>query len=351
MAKKKSEEDLKFEISTSRQFESWLGEQKINLAFTTYQAGKLFFLGLNPDNKLSVFNRTMERCMGLAYGVNTLWVAGLYQIYKFVDAMAGQKLDGAGYDSLFVPQMSSITGDVDAHDMAIGRDGKLYFVNTLFSCISTISESHSFKPVWQPAFIDRLAAEDRCHLNGMAMNNGMPVVATAIAETNVADGWRDHRKDGGVVIDLKSGKSVVSGLSMPHSPRVYQKKLWLHNSGTGHFGYADLKTGAFTPLTFCPGYLRGMDFINGFAVVGLSKPRDNKTFSGLALDDNLAKEKVEARCGIYIIDLRTGDVAHWIRIEGIVSELYDVSVLPARRNTAAIGFRSDEIRRVISIET
>ncbi|MFQ5626044.1 MAG: TIGR03032 family protein [Methyloligellaceae bacterium] len=354
-ARKKAEqaetsEEVKFEIATSRQFESWLGEQNINIAFTTYQAGKLFFLGLNEEGKLSVFNRTLERCMGLAYGANNLWVAGLYQIYKFVDAIEERKAEGA-YDSLFVPQASSFTGDVDTHDMAVGRDGTLYFVNTLFSCIATLTDTHSFKPFWQPGFIDRLAAEDRCHLNGLALNNGVPVLATAVAETNVADGWRDHRTEGGIVIDVKSGKSVVQGLSMPHSPRIHQNKLWLHNSGTGHFGYADLKSGAFTPLTFCPGYLRGLAFVNDFAIVGLSKPRENRTFSGLELDDNLTKEKVEARCGVYIIDLKSGDVAHWVRIEGIVSELYDVATLPDRRNAAAIGFRSDEIRRVISIES
>lgn len=342
--------EVKFEISTSRQFESWLGEQNINIAFTTYQAGKLFFLGLDQEGKLSVFNRTLERCMGLAFGENVLWVAGLYQIYKFVDAMQEHKGEAEGaYDTLFVPQASSFTGDVDTHDMAAGREGALYFVNTLFSCIATLSDTHSFKPFWRPGFIDRLAAEDRCHLNGLALNNGVPALVTAVAETNVADGWRDHRTDGGVVIDVESGNCVVRGLSMPHSPRIYKDKLWLHNSGTGHFGAADLQSGTFEPLTFCPGYLRGLAFVNGFAIAGLSKPRENKTFSGLELDDNLAREKVASRCGIYIIDLNSGDVAHWVRIEGIVSELYDVAVLPDRRNAAAIGFRSDEIRRVISI--
>ena len=41
-------------------------------------------------------------------------------------------------------------------------------------------------------------------------------------------------------------------------------------------------------MTFCPGYARGLGFVGDYAVVALSKPRDNKTFSGLALDANLA---------------------------------------------------------------
>ena len=344
-----AEPEIKFEITTSRQFVSWLAEQKINLAFTTYQAGKLFFLGVKPDGGLAVFNRTLARCMGLAYADDALWVASLYQIYKFVDAARGKPVE-SDYDALFVPQMSYYTGDVDAHDLAVQKNGRLIFVNTLFSCLAELSERYSFKPVWRPPFIDRLAAEDRCHLNGVGLVEGAPRYVTAVAETNVADGWRDHRQDGGIVIDTQDNEIVLSGLSMPHTPRVRDGTLWLHDSGTGYFGCADLEKGTFERVAFCPGYLRGLDFVGKHAVVGLSKSRENRTFSGLALDDNLVKHKVDQRCALYVIDLTTGDVVHWARIEGVVSELYDVVVLPDRKNTAAIGFRSDEIRRVISLE-
>ncbi|MEM8813738.1 MAG: TIGR03032 family protein [Pseudomonadota bacterium] len=344
-----SEQETRFEVNTSRQFESWLAELNINLAFTTYQVGKLFFFGVAKDGRLAIFNRNLERCMGLAYADNQLVVAGLYQIYSFVDAAANEPMDGP-YDSLFVPQSGSITGDVDAHDVGIGSGGGILFVNTLFSCIATTSGTHSFRPVWKPPFIDRLAAEDRCHLNGFAIKNGKPAYATAVAETNLADGWRDHRGDGGVILDCKRDEVVAAGLSMPHSPRLNGKTLYVHNSGTGHFGRVDLKTGAFEPIAFLPGYLRGLDFIDRYAVVGLSKQRKNRTFSGLELDANLESHKSTARCGVYVIDLKSGDIVHWAQIEGVVDELFDVAVLPGRRNTAAIGFRSDEIRRVISIE-
>ena len=335
--------------TTSRQFESWLTEQQISLAFTTYQVGKLFFLGIGPARRLSVFNRTFERCMGLAYGDGALWVATLYQVLKLVDGGDRQHPDG-NYDFMFVPQVSYYTGDVDAHDLAIAPDGKVLFVNTLFSCVATVSETNSFKSIWQPPFIDRLAAEDRCHLNGLALDNGTLRYVTAVAESNVADGWRDYRARGGIVIDCQSSEIVGRGLSMPHSPRLHKGKLYLLNSGTGHFGTLDPTTGEFEAIAFCPGYLRGLNIVGNFAIIGLSKPRNNKTFTGLALDDNLKKHGIEARCGIYVIDLISGDIVHWARIEGLVSELYDVAVLPGRGNTAAVGFKGDEIRRVISIE-
>ena len=250
-----------------------------------------------------------------------------------------------------MPQVGYTTGDVDAHDVAVGRDGEVIFVNTLFSCLATVSETHSFTPIWQPPFISKLAAEDRCHLNGLAMADGIPRYVTAVARTDAADGWRERRRDGGIVIDVVSGDIVGEGFSMPHSPRLYRDKLWLHDSGNGYFGYLDLTSGKFERVAFCRGYLRGLSFVGDFAVVGLSLPRGSKTFAGLALDDNLREKGVEPLCALQVIDLRSGDIVHWMTIEGIVEELYDVLVIPGVRRAMAIGFKTDEIRRVITVGT
>jgi uncharacterized protein (TIGR03032 family) len=170
-----------------------------------------------------------------------------------------------------------------------------------------------------------------------------------VSQSDVADGWRDKRKDGGCVMDISTNQAIATGLSMPHSPRWYKDKLWLLNSGRGEFGYLDLERGVFEAVAFCPGYLRGLSFCGDFAVVGISKPRHNKTFSGLALDEQLQAKQAQARCGLLVIDLRSGDIVHSLRIEGVVEELYDVQVLPGVRRPMAIGLKTDEIRRVISI--
>lgn len=340
-----------FELTSSRQFPSWLAEANAALALSTYQSGKLILLGTRQDSgKLAIFERTLERPMGLAVQGARLAVAGLYQVTTFVDAMgpADPPAEG-GWDGCYVPQTASFTGDLDVHDMAYDAKGRLVFVNTLFSCLATTSETHSFRPLWRPRFIDRLAAEDRCHLNGLAMRDGTPAFVTAVAPTNIADGWREHRRTGGVVIDVASGEVACAGLSMPHSPRWHRGALWLLNSGTGEFGRVDLASGRFEPVAFCPGYPRGLCFLGGYAVIGLSEPRENRTFAGLALQERLEREGVAPRCGLWVVDLATGDAVHWVRITGVVSELYDVAVLPKRR-PSLIGFRSSEIRRVVSIE-
>jgi len=354
------------EITGSRQFTAWLAEQHLSLAFTTYQAGKVFFIGVQPTGQLSIFERTFERCMGLCVHGSTLYLSSLYQLWRFENVLeAGQVHNG--YDCLYVPQVGYVTGDLDVHDVAVvdppqppfkrgeqEQDVRLggdmpIFVNTLFSCLATVSETHSFIPLWQPPFISKLAAEDRCHLNGLAMREGEPKYVTAVSQSDVTDGWRDKRRDGGCVVDVGRNEVILTGLSMPHSPRVYRDKLWLLNSGTGEFGFVDLNRGEFESVAFCPGYLRGLAFTGDFAIVGLSKPRENRTFSGLALDEKLQIKQAEPRCGLFVIDLRTGDIVHWLRIEGIVTELYDVAVLPGMRRPMAIGFKSDEIRRIVRV--
>lgn len=336
------------ELTGSRQFTSWLVEQNASLAFTTYQSGKLFLIGMQANGRLSVFERTYNRCMGLWGDGQTLFMSTLYQMWRFENVLEpGTTHDG--YDRLYVPRLAWTTGDIDAHDVAIDTKGNIVFVNTLFSCLATVSDRYSFVPLWQPPFVTKLAAEDRCHLNGLAMENGAPAYITAVSKSDAHEAWRDHRRDGGIVMDVRSNQIVAEGLSMPHSPRMYQGKLWLLDSGNGNFGYVDLKSGRFEPVAFCPGYARGLAFIGNFALVGLSKPRENKTFSGLALDDRLREKNIEARCQLQVIDLARGDVVHSLRIEGIVSELYDVIVLPGVHRPTALGFKTEEIRRVLSV--
>lgn len=339
-----------FEITGSRQFTPWLAEQRISLAFTTYQIGKFFLIGLNPQTaNLSVFQRTFERCMGLCVHNNSIYMSSLYQLWRFENSLSPGQIY-QGYDALYVPQVSYITGDLDIYDIAITDEpgAPLVFVNTLFSCLGTLSETHSFVPIWKPPFISKLAAEDRCHLNGLALRDGKPRYVTSVSRSDVADGWREHRRDGGCVVDLETNEIIASGLSMPHSPRWHQGKLWLSNSGTGEFGFINFDTGKFEPVAFCPGYLRGCALYGDFAIVGLSLPRHNKTFGGLALDDRLAEKQATARCSLVVIDLRNGDSVHHLRLDGII-ELYDIAVMPNVQRPMAIGIRSDEIRRTISI--
>jgi len=336
-----------FVLTTSRQFSGWLAEMDAALAFSTYQAGKFFLIGVNPDQKLSIFERTIERPMALCVEGNELYISSLYQLWNFRDVTGGAQYDG--YDRLYAPRKCWVTGDLDIHDIKVDRDGHLIFVNTLFSCLATPSSTDSFSPIWTPPFITKLAAEDRCHMNGLAMRDGRPAFVTAVAKSDVADGWRDHRRDGGIIIDVVSGEIVAQGLSMPHAPRWRDGQVWFLNAGSGELGYIDPQDGRFVAVTFCPGFLRGLHFIGDYAIATMSLPRGNRTFEGLPLEEKMKAAGAAPRCGIAVIDLKSGDMVHWLRIEGVVTELFDAVLIPGVKRPAAIGFRSDEIRRVLSV--
>lgn len=346
----RTDPEAKIEILGSANLPRWLAEQSIALAFTTYQAGQLFLVGHGPGGRLSAHGRTFPKCMGLwaAPDASTIWVGGEYQLWRLVDVLEG----GGSYDDsdrLYVPRVGYTTGDIDVHDIVATDGGSVVFVATALNCLATVDPIHSIRPIWKPPFISKITNQDRCHLNGLALVDGAPGYATATGQGDVIDSWRDVRVGGGCVIDVRTDEIIARGLSMPHSPRWYQDKLWLLNSGEGQFGYVDLDTGEFNPVAFCPGYARGLAFTGHHAIIGLSRPRNEPTFTGLPLEQALLAHRTEPRCGLLIVDLRTGEACEWLRAEGTFAELYDVAVLPNTRHPTGLSHRMDEIKRTLTL--
>jgi uncharacterized protein (TIGR03032 family) len=342
-------QDDGFAFDASRLMPAWMDTQGVSLAFTTYQIGKVFLVGLGADGRLSFSERTFPRVMGLGTHANGFWLGSLYQVLRFDNYLA-PGMTHKGHDALYVPSIAYTTGDIDVHDIHTQGDAPL-FVATRFNCLATPAPGKSFRAVWRPPFINRLAAEDRCHLNGLAMEAEVPRYVTCVSQTNVAEGWREHRQDGGVVLDVATGEVVASGLSMPHSPRLHDGRLWLIQSGTGELGHIDLDTGRFVPVCFLPGFARGLAIHGDWAIVGVSLARDeNKTFTGLRLEDRLRAERVAPRCMIAVINLKTGDLENWIHISPPITEIYDVALLPGVRNPHLIGMQKEDIRFIINPE-
>lgn len=337
------------DISTSKGFPAFLADNAISLAFTSYNAGKTFFVGLGEAGKLSIFERSFDVTRGIKAGEDgSLVMASQFQIWRLENALApGQSADG--FDRLYVPQVAYTTGDLRAQDVAVSGNGTIVFVNSLFSCLATVSDKHSFAPIWRPPFISESAPEDRCRLLGLAMDGGVPKYVTAAAATDTAEGWRDEVADGGCVIDAQKDDVLVEGLSLPTAPRLHKKKLYLHEAGSGFFGTLDVRKGKFEQIAFCPGFLRGLDFVGDYAIATTSKSWEGEDFSGLPLEENLTRYKATARCALLVIDLRKGELVDWLRLEGVVGELFDVAILKGVERPAAIGLRGDDIRRILSI--
>ena len=336
-------------VRVSRGFGEWLARTGVSLAFTSYQSGQLFLIGRLPGDRISVNQQNHSRAMGIAATPQRLYLGTLHQIVRLENVLRPGELANQDFDRLFVPRNIHVTGDIDVHELGIDRTGRVIFVSSKYSCLATTSSTHGFRPVWKPDFISRLAAEDRCHLNGLAMQEGMPAYVTACSRSDMLDGWRGRRGDGGVLIEVASGRVVTEGLSMPHSPRVADDGLWLLDSGRGQVVRVDPDTGTREDVAFCPGFLRGMALLPGHVVVTLSLPRDG-SFAGLALDDALKARDGEPWCGLCVIDRRNGDIVEWLRIEGGVRELFDVAVIAGAACPMAIGVDSAEARSLITFD-
>ena len=349
----KPAEERKVEYSTSGGLLRRLAQNNISLAFTSYQSGLLYFVGRNVEGGINVHQAAMPKPMGLCLdGGNGLVMTAGFQIMRFENVLeADQRINNA-FDACYVPRRVHVTGYLDAHDVGLDGDGEVIFVNTRYNCLATTSTKHSFDVVWKPPFIGALVDEDRCHLNGLAMEDGKPRYVTAVSRSNTIDGWRDRRADGGIVIDVLSNEIVCEGLSMPHSPRMHNGELWMLNSGTGDLGVVNFTKGKkgkgeFEPRVFCPGFLRGLAFHGNFAFVGLSKPR-YKRFEGLALEQRLKDADSEPWCGVQIIDLSSGACVDWFRIDGAIAELYDLEVIVGYACPMAVPPASEEAASLIT---
>jgi uncharacterized protein (TIGR03032 family) len=183
-------------------------------------------------------------------------------------------------------------------------------------------------PRWRPPFISAIAPEDRCHLNGLAMLDGQPRFVTALGTSDEPSGWRPHKRDGGVLLDVHSGEIITRGLSMPHSPRSHDGRLWVLNSGAGGFGVVDPQTGKYEEIAELPGFTRGLDFCGRFAFIGLSQVRESAIFSGIAIAERPLEER---SCGVWVVDIVTGHTVAYVKFEDGMQEIFAVQVLAGRR--------------------
>lgn len=341
---------LKVDKSCSRGLAGWLAANRLSLAISSYQTGRLYLVGSDRQGRVSFFERIFERAMGVVGNAQRIYLGGLYQLWRFENVLRANEVVHQQFDKCYVPRNAQTIGDLDIHELGIRKNGKVVFVNTKYSCLAELDQTHSFKAVWKPDFISRLAPEDRCHLNGLAMVDGEPRYVTAVCRSDSVDGWRDRRHDGGIVIDVANNEIVCEGLSMPHSPRWANGKLWVLNAGTGHLGWVDFESRKFVPFVFCPGFLRGLSIMRDFAAIGLSKPR-NQRFEGLQLDEELRRRDADPWCGVQIVSLTNGDVLNWIRFEGDITEVFDLCFLPNVKNPMVVGLRTPEIRELITFGT
>jgi uncharacterized protein (TIGR03032 family) len=285
------------------------------------------------DGRLTFSFRRFDQAMGIAVAADRVAVAGSAQIWSLQDhsELAGALAPAGRYDRCWLPRSSIVTGPIQCHEIAWGTtdegDPDLWIVNTLFSCLAGLDPRYSFVPRWRPPFITALAAEDRCHLNGLAMRDGSPAFVTVMASTDTPRGWRSVRNNSGAVLEVASGEAVTTGLAMPHSPRWHHGELFVLNSGLGRLERVDVATGHRDGVAAVPGYARGLAFHRGLAFVGLSRIRETAIFGGAPI----AAYHDQLKCGVGVIELSTGNTVATLQFATGVEEVFDVHTVPGAR--------------------
>ena len=318
--------------SHSESLPALLAQLRLSVLISTYQTGHLVVVSARNGRLTLTFNQ-FDRAMGIAVKLGTVAVCTRKEVWFLRDApdIAAKLPPPAQHDACFLARTSHFTDDIHAHEAAwiegagngggAGR-GEFWIVNTLFSCLSALHPLYSFAPRWRPPFISALRPEDRCHLNGLAVVNGQPRYVTALAETDTPSGWRAVKNNGGCLIEVPSGRLLARGLCFPHSPRVEGNRVFFLHTGQGNLAMADSQTGQVTPVAAVPGVSRGLALHGGYAFVGLSKARS--TLEGVPI----VAEREKLRCGLWVVDLRTGAIAAHLEFCTGVEEVFDVQVLP-----------------------
>jgi len=331
-----------FSSTYSREVPDILAQLGCSLALSTYQAGKVIFLSPLGDSLVQLA-RNFNKPMGMAVDGDRMAVATKDEVVVLqnVPGLAvGYPNKPGHYDALFVPRASYYTGPLDLHDMTWSGE-TLWAVNTVFSCLCHIDARYSFTPVWQPPFISDLTPEDRCHLNGLAMADGEPRFVTALGALDTPKGWREDRTGGGMLMDVASGEVVLGGLAMPHSPRLYDGRLYFTLSATGELCCADPDAGTYEVVNRVPGFARGLARYGDYLFVGHSRIRKKHLFGDLPLVDQ------EHYAGVVLVHLPSGNIAGAIRYHTSCEEIYDVHVLPGLLRPGILGVQSDLFRRAL----
>jgi len=335
---------VEFRYTQTDRFVAVLQELGAALLVSTYQANKLL-VARAAGAGLNTLVRTFDRPMGIAADARRLALGTRNQVWTFRNAPdIAPKVPPAGaHDACFVPRSCHVTGDIGGHEMAWAGD-VLWCVNTRFSCLCTFDPEYSFTPRWRPPFVTALTPDDRCHLNGLAVVEGRPRFVTALGTTDTPGGWRADKPRGGCLMDVPTGTVIAGGLSMPHSPRWHDGRLWVLESGTGRL-LTVARGGQCERVADVPGFARGMAVSGPYAFVGLSKIRETSAMDGVPL----AERRGQLKCGVAVVDLRGGGVIALLEFQTAVEEIFDVQLLPGIRFPEVVGFQQDTINQTFVV--
>ncbi len=296
----------------------------INLVLTSYTAGRVFVFGCQAESIVQSGFR-LKKAAGIARAGALLAIAGDDGVVVFRhEPRLTHPQNSELYRSIFYPIREFKTHHLNLHDLAFTQQG-LVGVCTGQNCLGQIDNADylQFKRIWQPGFVGSVSFTDCCHLNGMATDELRQIrYVTAFSQSSSNESWRQNAGlETGIVLDVQTGRSVVTALSMPHSPRWYQGRLYYLNSAAEQLYCFDPATGQNQLLVQAEGFLRGMDFYQHYAFIGVSRLRKTSSFGFLPIAKRVIKP------GFIIVDLLKKEVIGDVLLPDGVDEVFDLKVL------------------------
>lgn len=377
MTEQQSEERFDLRSTYSDNLPKILAALDISLVVTSYQAAQLIMIRTNGENIVTA-SKAFPRPMGLHVDGDRITLGTETQVLSFnrSDGLLAEVKSGAfddtsqmtkkaqekntaaqeefirernaaindvkKADSLYLHRAAITTGMINIHDIAWGDEG-LWVVNSVFSCLATLSPDHSFVARWMPPFVSALAPANRCHLNGMAMRDGQPAYVTTFNRGDHLDSWTSQQaRNQGTLIDVQTNRILIDDLILPHSPRYHDGWIYVCESGRGVVWQVNPLDGARKQVVKLPGFVRGLAFYGDLMWVGLSRLRDSETGWDMPLRDEFA----ETVSGIWLVSLRNNQIIAHLQFEDEVHQLYDIGIVPGSLHPELLGLDSPLIRHL-----
>ena len=334
----------KLHITFDKEIPKILFENNISVIFSTYQAGRLMIIGSSDGYNIHQIPISYYKPMGIAIEENRIAVAGLNDVsfYTYHDHVINSiKPNKDKLDRMYLYRASYNTSTLDIHDIDFDKTG-LWGVNTLFSCLCKFTLAYNFSPKWKPYFISEILPEDRCHLNGLALENGYPKYVSALSATDTKGGWRKDIMSTGIIMDVEENKIICDGLGMPHSPRIIDGELYFLESARGKLFKWNKEQKQKELIYDFNRFVRGIKHYKGILLVAFSKIRkSSKSFQKVEVKKN------STHAGFIVFDLRTKTPFGELLYEDTIDEIFDINVIDGARKPGIITNLNKKHKSVI----
>jgi GT2 family glycosyltransferase len=198
---------------------------------------------------------------------------------------------------------------LDLHDV-LATSGGTYAVFTETNQVVLLDDDYREVESWR--FGDE---PDSAHVNCIAIHDGR-LLASMFGQFHAHRGYKGATRRAGMVIDVRSGKPLIEGLSQPHSLVSVGGELWLCSSEDQSVRIYD-EDYQLKKKVSLPGYTRGLAVCDEHVYVGLSQSRNTVVSEVGAFGSAM----------IAVLDRRSLEVMGFVPIP--YNEIYDIRVAPS----------------------